>query len=147
MAAGRGEGVGLDQVLGQVTALVVSLLTHVTRIPVTKPVLSTVHPDCTLYNVHWLIVRVDRLEMLLQSDLGAAAEVTAFLRTLHPHIVVVHPEVALDVSHRLAAVAAELTAEWLLCGVSKFIKLSTLSLMKTFLVFPFNLFDAHLYLM
>ena len=49
MAAGCGEGVGLDQVLGQVTALVVSLLTHVTRVPVTKPVLSPVHPECTLY--------------------------------------------------------------------------------------------------
>ena len=120
MAAGRGEGVGLDQVLGQVAALVVSFLTHVTRVPVTKPVLLGVYSDCT--RVHRLIVRVNRLEMLLQSDLGAAAEVTAFLRTLHPHIVVVHPEVALDVSHRLAAVAAELTAEWLLCGVSKFIK-------------------------
>ena len=120
MAAGRGEGVGLDQVLGQVAALVVSFLTYVTRVPVTKQVLLGVYSDCT--RVHRLIVRVNRLEMLLQSDLGAAAEVTAFLRTLHPHIVVVHPEVALDVSHRLAAVAAELTAEWLLCGVSKFIK-------------------------
>ena len=59
--------------------------------------------------------------MLLQGDLGAAAEVTAFLRTLHPDVVVVNPEVALDVSHRLAAVAAELAAKWLLSGVSEIV--------------------------
>jgi len=56
--------------------------------------------------------------MLLQSDLGSAAEVTALLWTFNPDIVVVDPEVALDVSHCLTAVAAELAAEWLLCGVS-----------------------------
>ena len=98
MSAGGGEGVGLDQVLGQVAALVVSLLAHVTR-------------------VHGLIVRVNRLQMLLQSDLGSAAEVATFFRALYLDIVVVDPEVTLDVSHCLASVAAELTAEWLLCGV------------------------------
>ena len=60
--------------------------------------------------------------MLLQRNLGSAAEVTALLRTLDPHIVVVDPEMALDVRHRLAAVAAELAAEWLLCGVSENVK-------------------------
>ena len=98
MSAGGGEGVGLDQVLGQVAALVVSLLAHVTR-------------------VHGLIVRVNRLQMLLQRDLGSAAEVATFFRALYLDIVVVDPEVTLDVSHCLASVAAELTAEWLLCGV------------------------------
>ena len=89
---------GLNQVLGQVAALVVSLLAHVTR-------------------VHGLIVRVDRLQMLLQRDLGSAAEVATFLRALDLDIVVVDPEVTLDVSHGLASVAAELTAEWFLCSV------------------------------
>ena len=125
MAAGRGEGVGLDQVLGQVAALVVSFLTHVTRVPVTKPVLLGVYSDCT--RVHRLIVRVNRLEMLLQSDLGSAAEVTALLWTFNPDIVVVDPEVALDVRHCLTAVAAELAAEWLLCGVSEYVKVLRLA--------------------
>ena len=65
--------------------------------------------------------------MLLQGDLGSAAEETALLWTFDPHIVVVDPEVALDVSHRLAAVAAELAAEWLLCGVSEYVKLLRLA--------------------
>ena len=56
--------------------------------------------------------------MLLHGDLCSTGEVTVWFWTRDPDLIVVYPEMGLDIGHRLSSIMTELTAKWLLRGVA-----------------------------
>ena len=56
--------------------------------------------------------------MLLHGDLCSTGEVTVWFWTRDSDLIVVDPEMGLDIGHRLSSIVTELTTEWLLRGVA-----------------------------